>query len=204
MADPLHQVAVAGDHPGAVIHQVAEAGVEVALGDSHAHGGGQALAERAGGGLDARRVAVLGMAGRVGAELAEVPKLPEAHRLEAREMQQRIEQHGAVAGRQHEPVAVRPVRGLGIVLEEPGPKHGGDVRHAHGHACVSGLGGFDGVHGQDADGVGHGLGRGGHGRVNSSGTECGGFGHARAAGSSNRGPIAPIRFSPAAGRAIEG
>ena len=40
---------------------------------------GEALAERAGGGLDARRVAVLGMAGRLGAELAEALDLVERH-----------------------------------------------------------------------------------------------------------------------------
>ena len=43
-----------------------------ALGERHADGGGDALAERAGGRLDPRRMAVFGMAGGHGAELAEV------------------------------------------------------------------------------------------------------------------------------------
>ena len=49
------------------------------LGHGHADGGGQALAQRAGGGLDARRVAVLGVARRVGAELPEGAGLVHAH-----------------------------------------------------------------------------------------------------------------------------
>jgi hypothetical protein len=50
------------------------------------------------------------MAGRQRAELAEALDLVERHVGVAGEMQQRIEQHRAVAGRQHEAVAVRPVR----------------------------------------------------------------------------------------------
>ena len=71
VADALHQAAVAGDHPGAVVDQVvAEPGVHVPLGHGHADGGGQALAQRAGGGLDARGMAVLRVARRVGARAA--------------------------------------------------------------------------------------------------------------------------------------
>ena len=56
VVDAFHQAAVAGDHPGAVVDQiVAEDGVEVPLGDRHADRHRQALAERPGGGLDARR-----------------------------------------------------------------------------------------------------------------------------------------------------
>ena len=56
VADAFHQVAVAGDDIGLVIDQiVAEAGVQDALGQRHAHGIGDALAQRAGGGLDARQ-----------------------------------------------------------------------------------------------------------------------------------------------------
>ena len=64
VADALHQVAVGGDHPGAVIDQrAAEPRRQQPLGQRHADGGGDALAERAGGGLDARVLAVFGMAG---------------------------------------------------------------------------------------------------------------------------------------------
>ena len=63
VADALHEVAVAGDHVGAVVDEVgAEAGPQPALGDGHADGVGEALAERAGGDLDAGGVVHLGVA----------------------------------------------------------------------------------------------------------------------------------------------
>ena len=56
LADAFHQVAVGGEHVGRVIDDVvAELGREMPLGDRHADGIAEALAERAGGGLDARR-----------------------------------------------------------------------------------------------------------------------------------------------------
>ena len=56
VADALHQAAVAGDDLGAVVDElVAEAGGQMALGHGHADRVGQALAQRPGRGLDARR-----------------------------------------------------------------------------------------------------------------------------------------------------
>ena len=79
------------------------------FGQRHAHGVGQALAERAGGGLDARRDADFRMARRLAVQLAEVAQL--AHRqVVAGEVQQRVQQHRAVAVGQHEAVAVGPLR----------------------------------------------------------------------------------------------
>ena len=61
-----------GDHPGAVIDQrLAEARGQHALGERHADRGGQALAERPGGGLDRRMLAVFGMPGGGRVQLAE-------------------------------------------------------------------------------------------------------------------------------------
>ena len=74
----------------------------------------EALAERPGRGLDAERVAVLGMAGRAGPELPEAPQLVQRHVRIAGQVEQRVEQHRAVAGREHEPVAVRPIRMLRV------------------------------------------------------------------------------------------
>ena len=63
-------------HVGVVIDDlVAERALQQPLGERHADGVGEALAERAGGRLDAGGVAVLGMAGGLGAELAEVLQL---------------------------------------------------------------------------------------------------------------------------------
>ena len=72
VADAFHQIAVAGDDIGLVIDQlVAEARIQHALGQRHADGSRDALAERAGRRLDAGGVAVFGMAGAGAAELAE-------------------------------------------------------------------------------------------------------------------------------------
>ncbi len=73
VADAFHQAAVAGDDVGVVVDDVvAEPRIQQALGERHADRVGEALAERARRRLDAGRVPVLGMARRLGAELAEV------------------------------------------------------------------------------------------------------------------------------------
>ena len=56
VADALHEAAVAGDDERVVVDQLgAELRAQAPLGDRHADGVGEALAERAGGDLDARR-----------------------------------------------------------------------------------------------------------------------------------------------------
>ena len=156
VADALHHVAVGGDHPGAVIHQrAAEPRRQQPLGERHADRGGDALAERAGGGLDRRVLAVFGMAGGGGVELAEALDLLDPHAVVAGEVEQRVQQHRAVAGGQHEPVAVRPARVGGIELVEAGPQRGGDIGHAHRHAGMAGFRRLHRVDRQRADGVGH-------------------------------------------------
>ena len=87
------------------------------------------------------------------------------HASIAGQMQQRVEQHRAVAGRQHEAVAVGPVRIGRVELQELREQHGGDVGHAHRHAGMAGLGLLDGIHGERADGVGHAVM--GHARIGS-------------------------------------
>ena len=70
-------------------------------------------------------------------------QLLDAHAGVAGQVQQRVEQHRAVAGRQHEAVAVGPARVGGVEFQEAGPQRGGDVGHAHRHAGMAGVGGFD-------------------------------------------------------------
>ena len=54
LADPLHQTAIAGQHIGVVIDYVAAEFIgQFTLGDCHAHGIGEPLAERSGRGFDA-------------------------------------------------------------------------------------------------------------------------------------------------------
>ena len=82
-------------------------------------------------------------------------QLVERHVGVAGEMQQRIEQHRAVAGRQDEAVAIGPVGLRGIELQEFGEQDRGDVGHAHRHAGMTGVRLLHGVHGQGPDGVRH-------------------------------------------------
>ena len=157
LAHALHQVAVGGEHESVVVDDVAEFCGEMALGDRHADRIGKALAEWASGGLDARRVAVLRMAGRQRAELAKALDLLDGHRLITEEMQQRVDQHRAVAGGEHEAVTVGPGRIGGIEFQEPREQHGRDVGGAHRQAGVAGFRLFHRIHGQCADGVGHAI-----------------------------------------------
>ena len=156
VVDAFHEAAVADDHPGAVVDQaVAELGVEVALGDRHADSHREPLPKRAGGRLDAFDQEVLRVAGARAAELAEVRDLLQRRVRVAREVEQRVDQHRAVAGAEHEPVAVGPLRLGRVELEELAPQHRGDVGHAHRHARMPRIGCLDRVHRQRPDRVGH-------------------------------------------------
>src|SRR5579884_2653396 len=103
----LHEVAVAREHPGVVVDddvaRAVEARGEVRLGDGKAHRIADALTERPRGGLDARGEVHLGMPGRAAAPLAKAADLVE--RQVAREVEQGVEEHRAVAGREDEAVA---------------------------------------------------------------------------------------------------
>ena len=151
----FHQVAVGAEHIGVVVDDVAELRREVALGDRHADRVAEPLAERAGGGLDAGRLEILRMPWCVRAELAEVLDLIDRHRLVAEEIEHRIEQHRAVAGREHEAVAVRPLRIGRIEFQELGEQHGRDVGRAHRQAGMPGLRLLHRIHRQRPDGVCH-------------------------------------------------
>ena len=136
VADPLHQAAVAGDHPGVVVDDLApEARREALLGDRHADRVGEPLAERPGRRLDALGVAVLGMPGGPRPELAEVLDLLDRHLRDSRSGRAA---HRAASTRAR-PTA-RSGRGrasagaLGVELQVPLEQHGRDVGHAHRHA----------------------------------------------------------------------
>ncbi len=76
VADALHQAAVASEHVGVMVNHRMARPVELLgqalFGHRHAHRIGQALTQRSGGGLDARRITVLGVARRLGVKLAEL------------------------------------------------------------------------------------------------------------------------------------
>ncbi len=152
--DAFHQAAVAEEDIGVVIDDLVAGAVEVGgqqlFGQRHAHRVGDALAERAGGGLDAGRVAVFGVAGGLAVQLAETLQFLD-RQVVAGEVQQRVDQHRAVAVGQHEAVAVGPLGVRRIVLQVVAPQHFGDLGHAHRRTGVAGVGLLHGVHRQGAD-----------------------------------------------------
>ncbi len=158
-ADALLDVTVAAQRVDVVVEgrgALGGVGVEHAAlaagGHRHAHGVADALAQRAGGGLDAGGVAELRVAGGLGA--------PGAQRLEvvelespAAEVELDVERQAGVAAREHEAVAAGPVRVGGVVphdLLEQEVRRGGE---AHGRAGVAVADLLHGVHRQDADRV---------------------------------------------------
>ena len=87
---------------------------EVSLGDRHAHAVAKALAQRPGGGLNPFHQLMLGMAGRLAAPLAELLDVVE-RQVVARQVQQAVKQHAAVAGGKNKAVAIGPARLARIV-----------------------------------------------------------------------------------------
>ena len=155
LGDAFHQATVAGEAPGMVIHQViAEFGCQLGFGNGHADGVADALAERAGGGFDALRIAIFRVAGGLGMELAEILDLLDGHVFVTEQVERRVKQHRAVAGREHEAVAVSPFAVSGIELHDLGEEYRGDIGAAHGQARMAGVGFFDRVHRERADRIG--------------------------------------------------
>ncbi len=156
VAEALHQAAITGNHIGKMIDQlVAEPRVHQPLGERHADRRRDPLPERPGRRLHAGRMAIFGMPRRLRAPLPECLELIERHALIARQMKQRVEQHRAVTGRQHEAVAVRPCRIGRIEFQEAREQHGRHIGHAHRHAGMTGLCLFDGVDGEKANRIRH-------------------------------------------------
>ena len=148
----LHEIPVRDDAPDAMVEQAGEARLGHAGGDRHADAVAEALPERAGGRLDAGREVRLGVARRLRSPLAEILELVE-RQIVARQVQERVEQHRAVAGRQYEAIAIGPVRIGRIVLQVARPENEGVVGGAHGQTRVAALGLFDGVDREELDGV---------------------------------------------------
>ncbi len=153
----FHHAAVAHEDIGVVIDdrvaRAVELGSHQAFSERHADGVRDPLPGRPGGGLDPRRQAALRMARRPGMQLPEAPQLVHRQRV-AREVQQAVEQHRAVAVGQHEAVAIRPC-GVGrVVAQVAPPERHRDLRHSHGHAGMAGLRRLHGIHRERANRVG--------------------------------------------------
>ncbi len=160
----LHHAAVAGQGVDVEVHQVETRAVvargQPALRHGHAHAGGQPLAQRAGGGLHAAGLAELRVTGAAAVELAELLDVVQGDGgaalggvLHVGQMEQAVEQHGGVPGREHETVAVEPLRVRGVVREHVAPEGVGRRRGAQGRARVAGVRGLDRVDGEGAEGV---------------------------------------------------
>ena len=162
--DAFHQAAVAEEHVRVVIDDLRAVTVELVghqrFAERHADRVRETLAERAGGRLDARRDAVFRVARRLRVQLAEVLQLFD-RQVVAGQVQQRVQQHRAMAVRQHEAVAVCPVRVRRVVLQMARPERDADFGHAHRHAGVAGVRLLDGVHCERTDRIGHQGGGGG-------------------------------------------
>src|ERR1700754_1991878 len=122
--DAFFDVAVGGDDVEVVVEGAlpeGRFGVEqsafAAGGHGHAHGGGQALAQGAGGDLDAAGVAVFGVAGGEGAPGAQGLQVGEFEAV-AGEVELDVEGEAGVAGGEHEAVAADPVGVGGVVAHD--------------------------------------------------------------------------------------
>ena len=162
--DALHHAAVAAEGVDVVVEHREVGPVQVlaepSARDRHAHARGEALAERARGGLDARGPAVLGVARTLRVELAEAldvvqrdgrcpePLVLRIDRLDAGQVQKRVEQHRRVPRGEHEAVAIGPDRILGIEAQKALPQAVGDGRHRHRRPRMPRIGLLNRVHGQ--------------------------------------------------------
>ena len=157
MGDPLHQTAIAHEHPGVMVNDLMAGAIKLRrqrpFGDGHPNGVRQPLAQRAGGGFHPRGIAMLRVAGRFRVQLTELLQFRQ-RQIVAGQVQQTVEQHRRVAVGQDKAVAVHPVRVLRIVLEKIVPQHFGNISHPHRRTGMAGVGFLHGVHTQGADGVG--------------------------------------------------
>ena len=154
--DALLQVAVGRDHVRVVIDDLVAVAVvalgQHALAERHADRRRDALAERPGGGLDAGGVAVLGVTGGRGAELAEVLEVVEREAVPG-QVQRRVQEHRRVAAGQHEAITISPLRVRGRVLHDPRVEHVRERRERHRRARMAGVGLLDRIHREGADRV---------------------------------------------------
>ena len=104
---------------------------------------------------------MLGMARADTAQLPEAPDVLQRHRqravgggsLHLGQVQERVQEHRGVPGRQDEPVAVQPRRIVNVVTQRVVPQRVADRRQRHRGARMPGLRGLDRVDGEGADRV---------------------------------------------------
>ena len=152
----FHHAAVAQERIGEVVNDVVARTVELCrqglLSNRHTHGIRNALTQRTGSGFNASGVAHFRVTWSFGVQLTEIFQLFD-WQIVASEVQQAVDQHRAMAVRQHETVAVCPCRVLRVVVKEITPQDFGDVSHAHRGARVAGFGFLYCVHAQRTNSI---------------------------------------------------
>ena len=154
--DAFHQAAVAAEGEGVVVDdgitRFIENSCQVSFCHGHADSHAQAGAEGACRRFDARRVAVFRMTRCQGAILTELFNVVHGQAV-AVEMEQRIQQHRAVASREDKAVAVRPFRVLCVMVHVICPEFVCNGGCAEGQAGMAGVGLLDGVSRQYTNGI---------------------------------------------------
>ena len=122
------------------------------LRDGQTDGLGEALAQRAGGDFDARRLTHLGVPSGVRTPLAELLQL--LHRqVVTGQVQHTVQQRRRVAVREHKTVAIAPLRVGGVVLHELVKEQIRDRRAAQRGSGVAVLGALHLVDGEEPEGI---------------------------------------------------
>src|SRR5215469_923181 len=165
----FHQAPVTTDGINVVVEDVETRPIVAVskplLSDRHANARCRTLSERSSCGLNARYPVVFRMPGRFAIELAEAANVVESdrrlpqgfvvriHGLNASEMERRPEQHGGMAVRKHETIAIGPDRVLRIEFQDTIPYRIDERRQRHGRSGVPGVGLLHGIDGERANGV---------------------------------------------------
>jgi len=157
VGNAFHHAAITQEHVGVVIDDVVARTVELRAQDffsqCETYGVGQALAQGTGGGLDAWGVAELRVTRSAAMQLAEALEVIDGD-VVAGQVQQRVDQHRAVAVGQHEAVTVGEGRVARVVFQVITPKYLGDIRHAHRGTGMAAVGFLHGIHAEGTNGVG--------------------------------------------------
>ncbi len=148
---PFHQVAIAQQRIGVVIHHLKSGPVvdrcQVLLRHRHAHRHRDALSQRPGRHFHAVRVPALRVARRLRAPLPEALQVVQRH-VVAGQKQRRVEQRRRVSIRKHKPVPIRPLRVRRIVLHQLVKQQVRNRRAAQRRSRVAAVGLLHRIHGQ--------------------------------------------------------
>jgi hypothetical protein len=156
MRDPFHEVAVAADEVRVVVDDAVSVAIErsreVRLRHRESDGVPNTLSEWSRRRLDTRCMAVLGMPRCFAAPLTELLEVVERE-LVAAEIERAIDEHRCVASREHEAIAVGPMRISRVVSHVPREQHVRKRRECHRRPRVARVRFLDAVHGERADGI---------------------------------------------------